>query len=384
MRLFCLVAFLFLAREGLGAEQREGGEVGTSEGIEGVKDKVVVDEVEEGEDEEGREEDVEKDFSNDSSSLEEKAVTEETVDLNISSSASEEASKRPSSHPSSSGEGESGLEGSDDKSVVDVSEDPSTTTDSDGPCSVCFCSTLDEMENSTKMNNKMFSHLVDTSNEMILIDCSHLNLSTWLPMEGSSLAVDFSYNLLTTLPTFSQEGGMVSLDLSYNQLTLLPPLHFAQLAASLLNLNLAGNKLAVKGLSDTSLQMDPEQHLTQPWMLETLSLADNRLHSLPADIFGQLGRLQSLDLSSNPLSEMDAATIQAIGGIPSLLSLSLAHCRLASLSHGLLDGLTQLENLDLSENPFTIVDPRLRSAPSITSLALDRSYKTLHAIQYPS
>ena len=145
------MAFLFLAREGLGAEQGEGGEVGTSEGIEGVKDKVVVDEVEEGEDEEGREEDVEKDFSNDSSSIEEKAVTEETVDLNISSSASEETSKSPSSHPSSSGEGE--LEGSDDKSVVDVSEDPSTTTDNDGPCSVCFCSTLDEMENSTKNLN---------------------------------------------------------------------------------------------------------------------------------------------------------------------------------------------------------------------------------------
>ena len=85
MRLLCLVAFLFLAREGLGAEQGEGGQVGTSEGIEGVKDKVVVDEVEEGEEEEGSVEDVEKDFSNDSSSLEEEAVTEETVGLNISS-----------------------------------------------------------------------------------------------------------------------------------------------------------------------------------------------------------------------------------------------------------------------------------------------------------
>ena len=146
--------------------------------------------------------------------------------------------------------------------------------------------------------------------------------------------------------------GIVSLDLSYNQLTDLPPLHFADLAASLLNLNLAGNNLAMEGLSDTSLQMDPEQHLSQAWSLETLSLADNRLHSLPADIFGQLGGLQNLDLSSNPLSEMDAATIQAIGGIASLVSLSLADCRLASLSYGLLDGLTQLESFDLSGNPF--------------------------------
>ena len=36
------------------------------------------------------------------------------------------------------------------------------------------------------------------------------------------------------------------------------------------------------------------------------------------------------------------------------------------------DGLTQLESLDLSGNPFTTVDPRLRSAPSLTSLVLDR------------
>ena len=156
---------------------------------------------------------------------------------------------------------------------------------------------------------------------------------------------------------------------------LLPPLHFAQLATSLVTLNLAGNKLARHGLSDTSLQMDPEQHLFCPWLLETLSIADNRLHSLPAGLFGQLGNLQSLDLSSNPLSEMDAATIQAIGGIATLISLALADCRLASLSHGLLDGLTQLETLDLSGNPFTMIDPRLRSAPSITSLVFDRSYQ---------
>ena len=158
---------------------------------------------------------------------------------------------------------------------------------------------------------------------------------------------------------------------------LLPPFHFAPLATCLVTLNLAGNKLTRSGLSDTSLQMDPEQHLSRPWVLETLSLADNRLHSLPADIFGQLGKLQSLDLSSNPLSEMEAATIQAIGVIASLTSLSLADCRLASLSHGLLDGLTQLETLDLSGNPLTMIDPRLRSAPSITSLIFDRSYKCL-------
>ena len=379
MRMLCLVALVLLTVEGLGAPQGEGegGQVEPSEGIEGREDKIVVEEEDDDEvkEEEWVEDNAGKDLAKD---VEGKDVTEETVDLKKSrSEEEEETSESPSTSPSSGGEGEIGLEGSDDKSVVDETmEDSPPTTASDGPCSVCSCSTLDETGNSKKMNNTMFSDMVGTLEEMIQIDCSHLNLSIWLPMQGPSLAVDFSHNMLTSLPTFS-EGGIVSLDLSYNQVTLLPPLHFAHLAASLITLNLAGNKLAVKGLSDASLQMDPEQHLSQPWMLQTLSLADNRLHSLPPDIFGQLGRLQSLDLSSNPLSEMDAATIQAIGGIASLLFLSLADCRLASLSHGMLDGLTQLDTLDLSGNPLTMVDPRLRSAPSIASLVLDRSYTLL-------
>ena len=395
MRLLCLVTLLLLTVGGLG--EGEGGHVEPSEGIEGVDDKVVVEEEEEeGEEvkvEEWEEDKVGEDLAKDSSILEDNI--DETADLKKSKSEEEEeTSESTSAFPSSSqGEGERDLEGSDDKSVVDEKEDPPNleredpptptekdeggdpppTSASEGPCLVCSCSTLDNMGDSMKMNNKM----IETWNETIQIDCSQLDLSTWIPMQGASLAVDFSHNLLTTLPTFSQEG-MVSLDLSYNQIALLPPLQLAHLASSLVNLNLAGNKLARSGLSDDSLQMDPVQHLSRPWILETLSLADNRLHSLPADIFGQLGSLQILDLSSNPLSEMDAATIQAIGGIASLLSLSLADCRLASLSHGLLDGLIQLETLDLSGNPLTMVDPRLRSAPSITSLVLDRSYILLH------
>ena len=393
MRLLCLVTLLLLTVGGLG--EGEGGHVEPSEGIEGVDDKVVVEEEEEeGEEvkvEEWEEDKVGEDLAKDSSILEDNI--DEPADLKKSKSEEEEETSTSAFPSSSQGEGERDLEGSDDKSVVDEKEDPPNleredpptptekdeggdpppTSASEGPCLVCSCSTLDNMGDSMKMNNKM----IETWNETIQIDCSQLDLSTWIPMQGASLAVDFSHNLLTTLPTFSQ-AGMVSLDLSYNQIALLPPLQLAHLASSLVNLNLAGNKLARSGLSDDSLQMDPVQHLSRPWILETLSLADNRLHSLPADIFGQLGSLQSLDLSSNPLSEMDAATIQAIGGIASLLSLSLADCRLASLSHGLLDGLIQLETLDLSGNPLTMIDPRLRSAPSITSLVLDRSYKILH------
>ena len=330
------VALLLLAGEGLGEGAGEGG----AGHLAGIEAKVVA---EEALDKERL--DVGKDSTVSSSS------NLEREDLNNSGNAEEETtSNSPSPGDPNSSDGKDGLDGSEDETVVDGGEENPTGNSSPAPefpCTVCSCSTQDASGNSKKIKSNV---LVQNSSNLIQIDCSDLSLTTWLPMQGSTLVVDFSHNLLTRVPMFTQ--GIVSLDLSYNQLTDLPPLHFADLAASLLNLNLAGNNLAMEGLSDTSLQMDPEQHLSQAWSLETLSLADNRLHSLPADIFGQLGGLQNLDLSSNPLSEMDAATIQAIGGIASLVSLSLADCRLASLSHGLLDGLTQLESFDLSGNPF--------------------------------
>ena len=137
---------------------------------------------------------------------------EDSVGRELKNSRSEEEEETSrSTSPSSSkreGEAEVGLEGSDDKSVVDKSEDPPTSTERekppptsayDGPCSVCSCSTLD--------NNRKFSDMLENSDEtLVQIDCSHLNLSTWAPLQqqAASLAVDFSHNLLATLPTFAQ------------------------------------------------------------------------------------------------------------------------------------------------------------------------------------
>ena len=419
MRLLCLLGIFLLAIEGPGASKADhaiGDNLGAVEGIDGVEDETVVDVAEEEEEEEeegGTEGKVSQDITNtalenitgsnilkNAINLSEKSLTEEAVESDQENGEKEVNYSAES--PINAEEG-SGLDGSDEEVLDedvnnDQNDEDTTNKEVDSPCSVCYCYTLSEAGDPIRMDDEMFFKLANTSDKIIKVDCSNRNISTWTSMKGSNLAVDLSNNLLEELPDFL-EKGMVSLDLSNNQVTSLPPFHFVNLAQSLVLLNLAGNMLSITGLSDTSLQMNPEQHLSQAWVLETLSLADNRLHSLPADLFGQLSRLQSLDLSSNPLSEMDAATVQAIGGIVTLNSLSLADCGLTSLSHGLVgiiiviliititminpittimimikvDGLTQLESFDLSGNPFTTVDPRLRSAPSLTSLVLDRS-----------
>ena len=417
MRLRCLLVIVLLAIEGPGASKADkdhaiGDNLGAVEGIDGVEDETVVDVAEEEEEEDGGAEGlVSKDtntaFENLTGSnilknvtnLSEKSLTEVAVESDQDNGEQEVKYSAESLIDAEEG---SGLDGSDEEVLAedvnnDKNDEDTTNKEIDspteeGPCSVCYCSTLSESGDPVRMNDEMFFKLANTSDKIIKVDCSNRNISTWTPMQGSNLAVDLSNNLLEDLPDFL-EKGMVTLDLSNNQVTSLPPFHFVNLSSTLVFLNLAGNMLSITGLSDTSLQMNPEQHLSQAWVLETLSLADNRLHSLPADLFGQLSRLQSLDLSSNPLSEMDAATVQAIGGIVTLKSLSLADCGLTSLSHGLVgiiiviliititminlitikvDGLTQLESFDLSGNPFTTVDPRLRSAPSLTSLVLDR------------
>ena len=71
---------------------------------------------------------------------------------------------------------------------------------------------------------------------------------------------------------------------------------------------------------------------------------------------------------------MDDSTATAIGSVVSLHFLTLRECQLSYLPEPLMSGLTQVQKLDLSGNYFTSVDPRIRLAPSLASLALDNNH----------
>ena len=252
--------------------------------------------------------------------------------------------------------------GTSSSSAPEVSGTSFTSTSPGGPdvCSLCSCSTAEGV---------------------LTVDCSGRQLYTWPAFytnsNSSLMTVDMSNTSLTSLPQLP-DLPITSLDLSSNSLSSLAPHQFAPLAPTLLRLDLSRNQLAVAGLPAASLHLDLEgldglEERSATWRLQELRLADNRLHSLPHDLLAQLGMLETLDLSSNPLVDLDPDTAGAIGGVASLQSLSLASCQLSSLPAGLLASLTQLGTLDLSDNSFTVVDPLLRMAHSLHSLALDRN-----------
>ena len=283
--------------------------------------------------------------------LEEVAGDGDSGDDAVTVSSSPEASRTSSSSIKTS---------SNRSSSSPKASGTSSSSSPGGPnvCSLCSCSTAEGV---------------------LTVDCSSRQLDTWPAFthnyNSSLMTVDMSNNSLTSLPQLP-DLPITSLDLSSNSLSSLDPFQFASLAPTLLRLDLSRSQLAVAGLSAASLHLDLEgldEERVATWRLQELRLADNRLHSLPHDLLAQLGMLETLDLSSNPLVDLDPDTAGAIGGVASLQSLSLASCQLSSLPAGLLVSLTQLGTLDLSDNSFTVVDPLLRTAHSLHSLALDRN-----------
>ncbi|PRP85442.1 hypothetical protein PROFUN_06811 [Planoprotostelium fungivorum] len=125
--------------------------------------------------------------------------------------------------------------------------------------------------------------------------------------------------------------SLKSIDLSGNQLTSLPTL--ANLT-SLSSLNLDNN--LIQGLSSTSL----------PYSLQTMTARNNRISQIPSNIFTPY--LLSLDLTSNLLA--GPIVLPRYSNITSLLlGSNQLNGTISSLS-----GWTSLNNLDVSNNAFTV------------------------------
>ncbi|XP_072202989.1 uncharacterized protein [Excalfactoria chinensis] len=137
----------------------------------------------------------------------------------------------------------------------------------------------------------------------------------------------------------------VALNLSYNIMRCLQPSAFARLP-QLHTLNLAYNKLetlspgAFNGLS----------------VLVVLDLSHNQLTTLAEGVFNSLGNLSSLLVQHNPLSTVSPS---ALLPLVNLRRLSLRGGRLSGLGPvaAAVQGLAQLELLDLCENNLTTLGP---------------------------
>jgi Leucine-rich repeat (LRR) protein len=166
------------------------------------------------------------------------------------------------------------------------------------------------------------------------IDCSSIGLEQ-VPEslenvgESRSVTVDFSYNIFSNIPGFP-EIKIWEVDFSHNEIHSIDKYVFTNISNDLLHLDLGDNKIDAAGLDDDSFAKDLVEDDTL-FVLIDLSLANNRIHSLPPAIFAQLGNLEDLDLSFNPLDEIDDSTATAIGSVASLHFLSLRECELSFL-----------------------------------------------------
>jgi leucine-rich repeat protein SHOC2 len=137
---------------------------------------------------------------------------------------------------------------------------------------------------------------------------------------------------LEEIPSEFQPGALVHLSLARNKITSIPDTLFSQ-GSSLRVLRLQQNRL--KGLPASMAGLDA---------IEELDLSYNELESLP-DELGQLKRLKLFDLQGNRLRTLP----RTVGQLTALLRLTLHENQLTALPDSI-GQLASLERLDASHN----------------------------------
>ena len=182
-------------------------------------------------------------------------------------------------------------------------------------------------------------------------DLTHLKELSLRNYRGNIHYEQVSRNEFPTLPAGLFRGlPLTVLELAEVGLTELDPAWYGDLP-TLLRVDLRGNALST--LPDGLLRAMPE--------LDILELADNRLRSLPADLFaGFYGSLSSLTLQGNP-------------GSPFALTFDLVRTRIAGWPAGglalrLPQGAPRYLEFRLSASGAHVGDPRRRSATANTAI----------------
>ena len=157
------------------------------------------------------------------------------------------------------------------------------------------------------------------------------------------------------------------LDIEYCKIRHLPPRAFAGLS----NLK----KLSVQSHNSewTSILMDIDSNSFQKLeTIESISLSNNNLWSLPINTLCNLTKIRKLNISQNHLLNTVDLGLSFIGGcqVP-LLELDISHNHISSLGNGDLHQVKDLVKLDLSANRMKILDENaLETLPYLEELNL--------------
>ena len=159
-------------------------------------------------------------------------------------------------------------------------------------------------------------------------------------------------------PTFP--AGTVHASLAKNSLAVVEAVAFADARASLEHIDLSSNAVA-------SVAPDTFAGLRS---LHQLDMGRNLLAAVPAGLFDDNTRLAHVGLAHNLLTALEPGLVgggAARRGFPALLSLSLAHNRLASI-HGDALNASALEVLELQDNRLVSQGIASEAFAALTSL----------------
>ncbi|XP_025411848.1 carboxypeptidase N subunit 2-like isoform X2 [Sipha flava] len=98
-------------------------------------------------------------------------------------------------------------------------------------------------------------------------------------------------------------------------------------------------------------------------VLKVLKLGNNNIHSLTPNFFEYLSNLEELEISNNPLSVIDQNTELALGYLTNLQFLDLSYTGLSEFPEGMFSHMSNVETLYLKGNEFQKIPNEIRSMP---------------------
>lgn len=137
-------------------------------------------------------------------------------------------------------------------------------------------------------------------------------------------------------------------------------------------LDLSENRLTSAALQKEVFEGFYDSHIYEPLKnLKWLSLANNDIHAINADVFDHLENLETLLLSHNPFKIIDPNSASAISMLNRLQVLDLGYTELRTLPEHMLHAPRDLKTLNLTGNIFTEIPTAVHFASNLVNLNLD-------------
>ncbi|XP_018320781.1 leucine-rich repeat neuronal protein 3-like [Agrilus planipennis] len=218
--------------------------------------------------------------------------------------------------------------------------------------------------------------------EPLIVDCASVKITNlfedyyWMDkttnISYSIAALNLSSNDLGDIKKIFPKSNLTVLDLSNNYIRSLDDQVFTNLEMMEI-LILSYNEIEhLNPNTFRGIRIDGDDYPLES--LKKLYLDHNKLHTLPQDVFEHLqNEIKVLDLSDNPFTVIDQQTTIAIGSLIFLEELYMKNTQLSQLPEHFLHTPKYLKILDISGNSFQEIPETLVEAKSLSSLDISNN-----------